>query len=156
MKPRNPTGPANPEDIAQRRFHATRCAWTTNNRQCLLTGSSSPDTGGITGADDVVRSPRSFCPFHRECLDHGAVADSRGFDAWLEARLEQFPARLYGHSEWTRFGSEALWQAAIGNERVPTLTQPPRDPNGGRPASAQARREAFRIVAELGAKVGAR
>ena len=138
--------PSNPEDIARRRYDATRCAWTTNGRGCLLTGSSSPDTGGLTNADGTVTSPRAFCSFHIEALSGRGASDSAEFAAWHEAHVEQFPARTYGHSEFTRCGSEDLWRAAIGIERAPGPDAKPRP--DARPASQEARRKALGHVRE--------
>ena len=117
FRPRNPIDkPSNPEDIAQRRYHATRCAWTTNGRQCLLTGTSSPDTSGATAADGTVTPPRCFCPFHAEAISHGHGGnDSRDFGDWLEAHVTNYPTA----TDYTSNGMDALWQAAIGNARLP-------------------------------------
>lgn len=141
--------PANPEDIAARRFHATRCKWTTSNRQCLLTGTSSPDVGGGSAQEGAtVTSPRSFCAWHRERLDNGrGNGDSAEFAEWLEVHREQFPARHYGQSDYTRFEADTLWQAAIGIDRVPLLDAPARQ--SGMPASSASRKAAYAKVGAL-------
>lgn len=147
MKPSKPTGQpaANPEDIAKRRFHATRCAWTTNGRNCLLTGTLSQDTGGVAQADGRVTGPRAFCAFHFDALG-GTEATSEGFELWLAAHIEAFPAKTYGHSPWTRYGSDTLWLALTGNENLPARSQA-KEPF--KPASAEYRKSAFDTVAKL-------
>lgn len=141
--------PSNPEDIAQRRFSATRCKWATSNRQCLLAGTSSPDVGGSSATEGgTVTSPRSFCPWHRERLDAGrGNGDSAEFGEWLEAYRECFPAKTYGRAEFTRFETETLWQAAIGNERCPLMDAPQKQSNA--PAGQAARKAAFAKVQAL-------
>ncbi len=147
MKPRN-TEPqsSNPEDRARRQWEATRCSWTTNGRGCLLTGSSSPDTGGITKPDGTVSGPKALCPWHADRIGGGqGSGDSREFDAWLEMHRTQFPAKVYGQSDYTRFTNDTLWDAIVGNSRLPSIEKPRTD---SRPASARERANAF-------AKIGA-
>lgn len=107
--------PSNPEDIAKRRWQATRCAWTTNGRGCFLPGTLSQDTGGITHTDGRVTGPRCFCAYHFDALGGESHSSSADFAEWHKAHIEQFPARIYGHSPWTRFGSDTLWLAVTGN-----------------------------------------
>lgn len=139
------SAPSNPEDMARRRYHATRCGWTTNGRGCLLTGTRSPDTGGFTQQDGAVKSPKAFCAWHMSRLetDHGS-GDSAEFCEWLTQYRTTFPPGVYGHNEFTRFMPETLWDAAIGNETLPKLDKPA--PPENRPASEAARKRAFTEV----------
>ena len=148
MKPTHKQPASNPEEIAERRFHATRCAWHTSGRTCLLTGTLSTEVGGTLGNDGIVRGPKAFCAFHYDAMQagHGA-SDSREFEAWLDAYQQQFPAKVYGHSQFTRFPADVLWRALCGHERTPSLDKP--EARSFRPASAEERRAAFARVSSL-------
>lgn len=138
----NGDSPSNPEDQARRRYHATRCGWTTNGRGCLLTGTRSPDVGGITHQDGTTKPPKGFCAYHADRLGAGQGAgDSREFGEWLEHYRACFPPACYGHSEFTRYMPETLWEAATGSETLPVRSKPA--PPDNRPASPRERSQRF-------------
>lgn len=137
MKPRGSDNgaPSNPEDRHRRLWEATRCAWTTNGRQCRLTGTRSDDTGGVLGNDGIVKGPRCFCPYHMDRMNGDRRMDSRDFADWLEQYVTTYPPATYGENEFTRHRMEDLWAAACGNEKLPGVQRHHVEPSLLRPAS---------------------
>jgi len=125
----------NPEDVAKRRYHATRCKWSSAGRQCKLTGTLSQDIGGESGG------PRAFCAWHFDALQagHGA-SNTHEFMAWLEGYSEAFRGYV---NEFTSYGVNALWDAAQGNAPLKPKGKPSVPSEDMRPATMEQRGRAI-------------
>lgn len=137
MKPRGSDNgaPSNPEEMAARRWEASRCKWTTNNAQCRLTGTRSDDTGGVVASDGTVTGPRCFCPYHYDRLNGDRRMTREDFAEWLEQHVTTYPPATYGESEFTRHRMEDLWGAVCGNKRLPGVQRHHVEPEMLRPAT---------------------